>query len=142
MTDNRESVKDSNMYGSPSASRVSRNLDPQELLPQTLVRPSGNTGDYLANEPKMDYSNYKQTYENSPKLFQNQPYYAKMGIGATSAPGDERLIEKINYMIHLLEENHAEKTANITEEFILYLFLGVFVIFTVDSFTRAGKYVR
>jgi hypothetical protein len=51
-------------------------------------------------------------------------------------------MEKINYMIHLLEEQQMEKTANITEEFILYIFLGVFVIFTVDSFTRVGKYVR
>ena len=45
-------------------------------------------------------------------------------------------------MIHLLEEQKFEKTANITEEFILYTFLGVFVIFIVDSFTRTGKYVR
>ena len=65
-----------------------------------------------------------------------------MGIGATGNYGDDKLIEKINYMIHLLEENQVEKTANITEEFLLYLFLGIFVIFTVDSFTRAGKYVR
>ena len=62
-----------------------------------------------------------------------------MGINAT---GNEALIEKMNYMIHLLEENQVEKTANITEEFLLYLFLGIFVIFTIDSFTRAGKYVR
>ena len=46
------------------------------------------------------------------------------------------------YMIHLLEQQQAEKTDNITEEFLLYAMLGVFVIFTVDSFTRAGRYVR
>ena len=68
----------------------------------------------------------------------NKPYYAKMGIGNDSS----KLLEKINYMIHLLEEQQIEKTANITEEFILYTFLGVFVIFIVDSFTRTGKYVR
>ena len=45
-------------------------------------------------------------------------------------------------MIHLLEEQQMEKTANITEEFILYTFLGVFVIYVIDSFTRNGKYVR
>ena len=52
------------------------------------------------------------------------------------------MMEKINYMIHLLEEGQSEKTNNITEEFILYTFLGVFIIFIVDSFSRGGKYVR
>jgi hypothetical protein len=41
-----------------------------------------------------------------------------------------------------MEENKDEKTENITEELVLYLFLGVFVIFVVDSFARAGKYTR
>ena len=52
------------------------------------------------------------------------------------------LIEKLNYMTHLLEAQQEEKTSNITEELILYMFLGVFVIFVVDSFARAGKYTR
>ena len=51
-------------------------------------------------------------------------------------------MEKINYMIHILEEQQTEKTDNITEEFLLYTFLGIFVIFVVDSFARAGKYTR
>ena len=37
-------------------------------------------------------------------------------------------------MIHLLEENKDERTNNIAEELILYGFLGVFMIFIVDSF--------
>ena len=45
-------------------------------------------------------------------------------------------------MIHLLEDQQEHKTDNITEELILYMFLGVFVIFVVDSFARAGKYTR
>jgi F0F1-type ATP synthase assembly protein I len=45
-------------------------------------------------------------------------------------------------MIHLLEQQQNEKTSNITEEFILYTFLGVFIIYVVDSFSRTGKYVR
>ena len=45
-------------------------------------------------------------------------------------------------MIQLMEENKDEKTENITEELVLYMFLGIFVIFVVDSFARAGKYTR
>jgi len=51
-------------------------------------------------------------------------------------------MERINYMVHLLEEQQHEKTANVTEEFLLYTFLGVFVIYVVDTFSRNGKYVR
>ena len=55
---------------------------------------------------------------------------------------DDNLLKKINYMINLLEEQQHEKTNNITEEFILYSFLGIFVIYIVDSFSRSGKYRR
>jgi hypothetical protein len=56
--------------------------------------------------------------------------------------GNHELLEKLNYMIHLLEEQQNEKTGHVTEEVILYSFLGVFIIFVVDSFARAGKYIR
>jgi len=92
---------------------------------------------YSANDMNLGaLSNYNQTYTASPI------YQSKFTPGAVSGMGDDRLMEKINYMIHMLEEQQMEKTSNITEEFILYTFLGIFVIFTVDSFTRAGKYVR
>jgi hypothetical protein len=52
------------------------------------------------------------------------------------------LIDKLNYMINLLEEQKDEKTNNVTEEVVLYSFLGIFIIFVVDSFARVGKYVR
>ena len=51
-------------------------------------------------------------------------------------------MKKLNYMIHLLEKQEDEKTSNVTEELVLYMFLGVFTIFCVDSFARAGKYTR
>ena len=52
------------------------------------------------------------------------------------------LIEKLNYMITLLEQQQDDRTNNVTEEVILYSFLGIFIIFIVDSFARVGKYVR
>ena len=69
-------------------------------------------------------------------------YYSKMGLG-NQPTIDNRIVEKINYMIHMLEQQQNEKTSNITEEFILYMFLGIFIIFIVDSFSRTSlKYVR
>jgi hypothetical protein len=45
-------------------------------------------------------------------------------------------------MINLLEQTQDERTNNVTEEIVLYSFLGIFIIFIVDSFVRVGKYVR
>jgi|TARA_Y100000389_G_scaffold204160_1_gene255296 hypothetical protein len=90
---------------------------------------------YNSNDtPKINISNYATSYEH-PKN-SNQPYYSKMSIN------NDSLMDKINYMIHMMEEQQHEKTSNITEEFILYSFLGVFIIFVVDSFNRTAKYTR
>jgi len=133
---------------------------PNELLPQnTMMQPvpsffhqapknrmpvkTAGSSSYGANDAGLArFSNYNTAYDTSrliqPTPNPNAPYYAKMGIGA----GDDKLMEKLNYMIHLLEQQQYEKTDNVMEEFILYAFLGVFVIFMSDSFARAGKYVR
>jgi len=59
-----------------------------------------------------------------------------------SKPKDSELLERINYMIFLLEEQRDERTGQVTEELILYVFLGVFTIFVLDTFVKTGKYSR
>jgi hypothetical protein len=71
----------------------------------------------------------------------NRPYYNVANTGPETSNQDV-LLQKLNYMISLLEDQHDEKTNNVTEEVVLYSFLGIFIIFVVDSFARAGKYVR
>ena len=68
------------------------------------------------------------------------PYYDRTGSG--SILNRDELGTKLDYLITLLEEQQDIKTGHVTEEIILYSFLGVFIIFVLDSFTRAGKYVR
>ena len=60
----------------------------------------------------------------------------------TESSSSISLSDRINYMIHLLEEQKDEKTGRVTEEIILYVFLGIFVIFVLDSFVKTGKYSR
>ena len=55
---------------------------------------------------------------------------------------NQDLEKKLNYLIHLLEDQKDEKLDGITEEIVLYCFLGVFIIFVLDSFAKVGKYVR
>ena len=62
--------------------------------------------------------------------------------GSNKLLNNTDLLSKLDYIVHLLEEQRNEKTNTITEELILYLFLGIFIIFVLDSFARASKYVR
>jgi len=55
---------------------------------------------------------------------------------------NDQLTQKLNYMIHLLEEKREERVSDVTEQVVLYGFLGVCMIFLVDSFARVGKYKR
>jgi len=73
------------------------------------------------------------------------PYYTNASNSTSTNSGsfnNSEIMTKLNYLINLIEEEHDEKKNSVTEELVLYCFLGVFVIFVVDSFTKAGKYVR
>ena len=119
----------------------------------------------LGNQPQPNYekdnlelNNIQANYGDSRSATE---YYKKMipnykdntGLGHTrnnvsstastyENVANDVLLQKLNYMIHLLEEHQDEKTNNLTEEVILYSFLGIFIIFVCDSFVRVGKYVR
>jgi hypothetical protein len=80
------------------------------------------------------------TYGTDNEFRQFVPYYSQMSQPSTGNRDD--LLEKLNYMIHLLEEQQEDKTGHVLEEIVLYSFLGIFIIFIVDSFARAGKYIR
>ena len=87
-----------------------------------------------SNLVKNDLSNYSDSYKlNYNSLSQNIDNHNY---------DNNKLLSKLDYIVHLLEEQHNEKTNYITEELILYLFLGIFILFVLDSFARASKYVR
>jgi hypothetical protein len=104
-----------------------------------------------------DYSNYgddksidKYYKEILPgydplKVPTTTPYYnTKVNLNSQSinANDPDVVLKKINYMISLLEDQQDERTNNVTEEVVLYSFLGIFIIFVIDSFVKVGKYVR
>ncbi len=87
---------------------------------------------------------YAQISQAATSEYANQyvPYFANASDNQGVQGEHSTLMEKLNYVIHMLEEQKDEKTNHITEEVVLYCFLGVFVIFVTDSFARAGKYSR
>ena len=90
---------------------------------------------------------YRKVSNNSNSKFENNKNYysnssSDFSQNSLQNNSNQVLIEKLNYMINLLEEQQDEKIGSVTEEVILYSFLGIFIIFVVDSFTKIGKYVR
>ena len=93
----------------------------------------------------------RENFENLPSTYASQYYQQyipysqqernQVELNASLGSKDD-LMQKMNHIIQMLEDQQDEKTGSVTEELILYCFLGVFVIFVVDSFVRAGKYVR
>ena len=88
---------------------------------------------------KNSLASYNESYNYSTSNNQN--------VSVSESPvifdnNNNKLLKKLDYIIHLLEEQHNEKTNHITEELILYLFLGLFILFVLDSFARASKYRR
>ena len=81
-------------------------------------------------------SNYNKSYEAGAIL--GKPYYSQKSVNEPNGV----ILQKLNNITNILEDLKMEKTSNITEELILYSFLGIFVIFVVDSFARVGKYHR
>jgi hypothetical protein len=92
------------------------------------------------------YRKLVPNFHNKPSVNEssNKMYYMnkQMDQSTSNSSSNDVLLNKINYMINLLEEQQDERTNNVTEEVILYSFLGIFIIFLVDSFARVGKYTR
>lgn len=98
----------------------------------------------IYEDSNLDMNNIKSVYGTAKK---NDEYYNNVIPGyksnnVSSLNENDVLLTKLNYMINLLEEQQDERTNNVTEEVVLYSFLGIFIIFIVDSFAKTGKYVR
>lgn len=135
-----EGFKPLNPFNPPEKPMSMGTLRTKEGLTNLVPQPADNDSLQLQelqsaymNEAQVQdyYKKYTAGQNNNVKFVQNQSY-----------SGDQVLIDKLNYMINLLEEQQDMRTNNVTEEVVLYSFLGVFMIFIVDSFARVGKYVR
>ena len=127
-----------------------------EPMFRTLGRSPQPNYDGSDNLDLNDYSNYGDNKSNEEYYKRvlpgyngqrnpvNKPYYNTLNYNLSESPSQDQdvLLKKLNYMITLLEDQQDEKTNNVTEEVILYSFLGIFIIFIADTFVRAGKYVR
>ena len=107
-----------------------------------------STKKYLSTINDFDEDSYKsipRNYQSNDDIL----YDIKQGIQGhvvnnkgNQQGGDNDLLSKLNQLIILLEEQQEQKTGHVMEELIMYCFLGVFMIYLIDSFVRVGKYSR
>ena len=142
----------------PQKEQMTSMSSSNDLMFRTLGRAPQPNYEGSDNLDLNDYSNYGDNKTNEEyykrvipgytvqKDIVNRPYYNKANYNQQNVvhelPSQDVLLQKLNYMITLLEEQQDERTNNVTEEVVLYSFLGVFIIFIVDTFVRVGKYVR
>ena len=123
----------------------------EEFNPPPMAKSSGvermrerEEANHINNDEHVTQEGFNEMEGNQWSQEYYQQYIPMYTNAANNSSGssDSELLEKLNYMIHLLEEERDVKQGNVTEEVVLYCFLGVFVIFVVDSFAKVGKYVR
>ena len=104
---------------------------------------------YGQNDQNQQQEQQQEGFTQLPSEYAKQyyqqyvPYFNQSSDdNSPNGANKDELLAKLNQIIYLLEEQQDEKTGHVTEELILYSFLGIFIIFIVDSFARVGKYVR
>ena len=136
-----------NTFGGPPPASSFSNMENSE--PEIYLEEVHNYPPNITKSPSMIHSNPSfnlpthSLYQAPARKNTNtaQPNVSNLNFDNISGDKQE-LLRKLNYMIQLLEEQQDERTGHVTEEVILYSFLGIFIIFVVDSFARAGKYIR
>uniref|UniRef100_A0A6C0KX36 Uncharacterized protein n=1 Tax=viral metagenome TaxID=1070528 RepID=A0A6C0KX36_9ZZZZ len=114
-------------------------------------------GDFYASELGEETKQQLNKVESSQDLYHNESvltdYLISNNLNLNKISGDPRnkmignetrdeLLEKLNYIINLFEDEREIKTNKKNEEIVLYCFLGIFVIYVLDSFVSIGKYKR
>ena len=114
-------------------------------------------GDFYSSEMETDVKQQMDKVKSSQDLYHNEKvstdYLISNNLNMSKVSGDPRnqiignetrdeLLDKLNYIINLFEDEREIKTNKKNEEIVLYCFLGIFVIYVLDSFVSIGKYKR
>ena len=122
----------------PKSVGVQRTIDRENMQKQPSTEENEEDTD-------VDVENFSQLPSSYVKQYYQQyiPYYRQSeSTDNPSGLNKDELLQKLDYLIEILESNKSEKTETVAEELLLYSFLGIFIIFIVDSFTNTKKYIR
>jgi hypothetical protein len=84
----------------------------------------------------------KELPVSSKPIIKTNDYLIMPDPSPQTKPNTNEMLTKLNSIIEMFEDQKEIKTGQKNEEIILYCFLGVFVIYIMDSFVSIGKYSR
>jgi len=98
----------------------------------------------LKEDSDVELSNFYNSEIKVPQQYKTNDY---MILNATNAIEPKRhtnqeLLDKMNKILEMFEDQKEIKTGQKNEEIVLYCFLGVFIIYIMDSFVNIGRYSR
>ncbi len=98
----------------------------------------------LKEDSDVELSNFYNSEIKVPAQYKTNDY---MILNATNAIEPKRhtnqeLLDKMNKILEMFEDQKEIKTGQKNEEIVLYCFLGVFIIYIMDSFVNIGRYSR
>ena len=126
----------------PVSAGINRNSEQSDDFPINPDKLQSNPNDFNTI-PDLDiaYADNNAGSQPNNNLLKGYPSNNSEYVSnRASSAGD--MVKKIDYLIHMMEEQQDQKTGHVTEELILYSFVGIFIIFTIDSFTKVGTYSR
>lgn len=94
------------------------------------------------NDTELDNFYKKELPIKSEPVIKTQDYMLMNESLPIPKSSNSEMLHKLNNIIELFEDQKEIKTGQKNEEIILYCFLGVFVIYIMDSFVSIGKYSR
>ena len=108
------------------------NLDNFKPVQEENIKSNNNPLNSLNSNNSQEYvSDYYKNYLKNVEANRN-----------LESISNNELLKKLDNILYLLEDQNEEKNSYVTEELILYVFLGIFIIYVLDSFVRVGKYTR
>lgn len=98
----------------------------------------------LKEDSDVELSNFYNSEIKVPAQYKTNDY---MILNATNEIEPKRhtnqeLLDKMNKILEMFEDQKEIKTGQKNEEIVLYCFLGVFIIYIMDSFVNIGRYSR
>jgi hypothetical protein len=108
--------------------------------PTNIAEIHSNLKDQNEND-LTDFYNKELPVSSKPTIKTND-YLIMPESQTQQKPNTNEMLTKLNSIIEMFEDQKEIKTGQKNEEIILYCFLGVFVIYIMDSFVSIGKYSR
>lgn len=85
---------------------------------------------------------YKGLDENVPKINASDVTNDFMLLEKSDTKPKNSLDSKLNYILEILDQQKEIRSEQKNEEIILFCFLGLFIIYVLDTFASIGKYSR